>query len=177
MSSEQEYREYVHPYYYGIKASWALAVAATFLFACVTVTHLVLLCLKRAWFLIPLLFGALCAFHCKEGFIRSLPAHLPQHIRLLTLSSVETIGYAFRAAGVQQNVPNPTTYVTSSTFIIIAPAFVAASLYQLLAHIIVANGRGGSKIVLKLGTGLGFAALDILSYALQAAGKQLFFHH
>jgi RTA1 like protein len=83
----------------------------------------------------------------------------------------ETIGYAFRAAGLRQDLPNPSTYISSSTFIIIAPAFIAATLYQLLAHIIIANGRAGSRLSVKLGLGLGFGALDVLSYALQAAGK------
>jgi hypothetical protein len=78
MSSQQEYHDYVLPYYYGIKPSWALAVAATFLFACVTLTHFVLLFLKRAWFLIPLLTGALCMCHCHEKFLCSVPANYMQ---------------------------------------------------------------------------------------------------
>lgn len=54
---------------------------------------------------------------------------------------------------------------------IIAPAFIQASLYQLLVHIHQANGNGGSYMKMKLGLGLGFGALDLLAYALQAAGK------
>ena len=92
---------------------------------------------------------------------------------LLTLHSVETTGYGFRAAGLREDLPNLSTYVTSSTLVIIAPAFIAASIYQIFARIAFVSGRGTSnRLILKLGLGLGLGALDILSYALQAAGKQ-----
>jgi RTA1 like protein len=84
---------------------------------------------------------------------------------------VEVLGYSFRAKALREDFPNQSTYVTSSTLTILAPAFIAASLYQLLAHVVLANGRGGSKLILKLSLGLGLGALDVLSYALQAAGK------
>jgi RTA1 like protein len=67
--------------------------------------------------------------------------------------------------------PTPSSYVTSVTFIILAPAFVMASLYQLLAHVILANGRGSSSLVTKAALGCGFAVLDIVGYAVQAAGE------
>jgi hypothetical protein len=69
--------------------------------------------------------------------------------------------------------------MTSSTLIVVAPAFVAASLYQLLAHIILGSGSdgvlGGSKLMTKLALGCGFGALDLLGFALQAAGENLLF--
>jgi hypothetical protein len=61
---------------------------------------------------------------------------------------------------------------------IVAPAFISASLYQLLAHIVIASGEGGggigagrSNMMVKMGLGFGFGALDLLGYALQAAGE------
>jgi RTA1 like protein len=89
----------------------------------------------------------------------------------LTSLSVEVLGYGFRASGLHEEYSNPSTYVTSTTLIIVAPAFVAATLYQHLAHVILASGRGSSSLILKLGLGVGFGALDVLAYALQAAGK------
>lgn len=60
----------------------------------------------------------------------------------------------------------------SSTLITLAPMFIAATLYQLLAHIALANGRAGSReVMLKLGLGFGFGALDILAFTLQTVGK------
>jgi hypothetical protein len=59
-------------YQYGVKPFWALAVIATFLFACITLVHLGLLFLKRRWFVIPLVIGALCKSHpCKKTFKKS----------------------------------------------------------------------------------------------------------
>lgn len=172
MLTTQELHDYLDPYYYGIRASWALAVAIAFLFACVTLAHLVLLLLRRAWFLIPLAIGALGT---------SLFQRLTRKLRKifqssLTFLSVETTGYGFRAEGLREVVPKPSTYVTSSTLIIIAPAFMTASLYQLLARMALVSGRATSKrLALKLGLGFGLGALDVLSYALQAAGKQVLF--
>ena len=93
---------------------------------------------------------------------------------ILTATSVEVVGYGFRATGLHEAIPNPSTYVTSSTLITLAPGFIAASLYQLLAHIILANGRGRTQLITKLGLGIGFGALDVLGYALQAAGKSTY---
>lgn len=90
---------------------------------------------------------------------------------ILTAASVEVVGYAFRATGLHEDTPDPSTYVISSILITIAPGFIAASLYQLLAHIILANGRGRTQLITKLGLGFGFGALDVLGYVLQAAGK------
>lgn len=173
--SETEYYDWLRLYYYGVKPQWALAVVATFLFTCATLVHLVLLYFQRAWFLIPLIIGCLCMclyllYH--SATLRSSRISIRDSPDFpLTSPSVEVIGYAFRAAGLHEKVPNASTFVTSSTLIIIAPAFIAASLYQLLAHIIAANGRGGPKLMTKLGLGFGFGALDVLAYALQAAGK------
>lgn len=59
----EETKAYLHLYYYGRSPSWALAVAATFLFACITLVHFIMLCLKRTWFIIPLMTGALRMSH------------------------------------------------------------------------------------------------------------------
>jgi hypothetical protein len=59
-SDLDKYRDTMLFWYYGLAASWALAVVATFLFACTTLAHLILLFIKRSWFMIPLIIGALC---------------------------------------------------------------------------------------------------------------------
>lgn len=93
---------------------------------------------------------------------------------MLIATLVEVVGYGFRAVGLHENIPEPSTYVISGTLITLAPAAIAASLYQLLAHIILANGRGHTELIMKLGLGLGFGALDVLGYILQAAGKSTY---
>ncbi|ERF71771.1 hypothetical protein EPUS_01686 [Endocarpon pusillum Z07020] len=143
MAGELTYRDIMMLWYYGVKPSWVIAVVATFLFSCTTLVHLLILFRQQAFFAFPLLAGSL----------------------------FEVVGYGFRAAGLHEDIPDPSTYVTYSTLITLAPGFIAASLYQLLAHIILANGRGGrTQLITKLGLGCGFGILDVLGYALQAAG-------
>ena len=156
-------------YYYGLNPNWAIAVIATFLFICVTIAHLVLLFCKRAWLFIPLVIGALCSSYSSRSIQHS--PYLWKPPVMADRSLVEFLAYAFRAQGLHEKHLNPSTYVTSSTLIIIAPAFISASLYQLLAHIMLANGRGQSGLIVKAGLGVGFGALDVLSFALQAVGK------
>ncbi|KAF7510130.1 hypothetical protein GJ744_007029 [Endocarpon pusillum] len=142
MAGELTYRDIMMLWFYGIKPSWVIAVIATFLFSCATLVHLVILFRQRVFFAFPLIAGSL----------------------------FEVVGYGFRAAGLHEEIPNPSTYVTYSTLITLAPGFIAASLYQLLAHIILANGLGNTQLITKLGLGCGFGILDVLGYALQAAG-------
>jgi hypothetical protein len=60
MSLEKEIHDTLTLFYYGTSPSWALAVVTTFMFACATLVHLILPFLKRSWFMIPLVVGALC---------------------------------------------------------------------------------------------------------------------
>jgi len=62
MSAEQEYRDWLRLYFYGTNPQWAIAAVATFLFSVITIVHLGLLLLKRAWFLLPLINACLCMY-------------------------------------------------------------------------------------------------------------------
>lgn len=192
--TQEETKAYLHLYYYGRGPSWALAVAATFLFACVTLVHFTKLCFKRTWFIIPLLTGALRTSHfpvhslIRQKLIRDWFLFFPSHVQrlswfnlhVLTFPSkpVELLGYAFRAHGLRENFPREITYVRYSTLIVIAPALIAATLYQLLASLIIVNGTGGlSPWILRLSFGAGFGVLDVISYTLQAVGKSTLYYH
>lgn len=174
MAGELTYRDIMMLWYYGVKPIWVTAVVATFLFSCATLIHLVILFRQQAFFAFPLIAGSLCTSSHKQILFVTLrwePIFCKLMKPILTTTSVEVVGYGFRATGLHEDIPNPSTYVTYSTLITLAPGFIAASLYQLLAHIILANGHGRTQLITKLGLGCGFAILDVLGYALQAAGK------
>lgn len=85
---------------------------------------------------------------------------------------VETVGYIGRILS-SNETPNFTKgpYVMQSALILIAPAFLAASIYMTLGRIIaMLNAERCSLIPLRFLTKI-FVAGDVLSFLMQASGK------
>lgn len=85
---------------------------------------------------------------------------------------METVGYIGRVLS-STETPNFTKgpYVMQSALILIAPAFLAASIYMTLGRIIaMLNAERCSLIPLRFLTKI-FVAGDVLSFLMQASGK------
>ncbi|KAJ5586888.1 uncharacterized protein N7459_002653 [Penicillium hispanicum] len=129
-------------YYYA--PSTAAATIFVVLFGLSTLVHSYQLLRTRTWFMIPFLIGGIFE---TIGYIGRL------------LSSLETTTYT----------EGP--YVMQSTLILIAPAFLAASVYMTLGRIIrMLDAERSSLIKLKWLTKI-FVAGDVLSFLMQASGK------
>jgi hypothetical protein len=63
-SAEKEYTNWLRLYFYGTNPIWAIAAVTTFVFSVITIVHLALLFLKRAWFFLPLINACLCMYLC-----------------------------------------------------------------------------------------------------------------
>ncbi|KAJ5934302.1 hypothetical protein N7466_003849 [Penicillium verhagenii] len=131
-------------YYYDPSA----AAAAIFLvlFGLSTLLHYYQLLRTRTWFMIPFLIGGI----------------------------LETIGYVGRLLSSRQS-PNFTKgpYVIQSALLLIAPAFLAASIYMTLGRIIaMTDSEKCSVIKLRWLTKI-FVTGDVLSFLMQASGAGL----
>lgn len=97
----------------------------------------------------------------------------PYSITHVSILSVETIGYVGRLlSGIQ--APNFTEgpYVIQSALILIAPTFLAASIYMTLGRIIVmVDAEKLAVIKFKWLTAI-FVCGDIISFLMQASGMQ-----
>ncbi|KAF4179333.1 hypothetical protein CNMCM8694_008129 [Aspergillus lentulus] len=128
-------------YYYA--PSGAAAGIFTALFCLSTMLHLYQLVRTRTWFMIPFAVGGI----------------------------LETIGYVGRILSSTQT-PNWTKgpYIIQSALILIAPAFLAASIYMTLGRIIeMLHMQRYSIIPLRFLTKV-FVAGDVLSFMMQASG-------
>ncbi|KAJ5776604.1 uncharacterized protein N7511_001615 [Penicillium nucicola] len=108
-----------------------------------TLLHFYQLLRTRTWFMIPFVIGTI----------------------------METVGYIGRLLSSTES-PNYTTgpYIMQSALILIAPAFLAASIYMTLGRIIfMLDGEKISLIPLKWLTKI-FVAGDVLSFLMQASG-------
>ncbi|EPS30730.1 hypothetical protein POX_b02267 [Penicillium oxalicum] len=128
-------------YYY--KPSLAAAVIFTVLFGLSSILHFYQLIRTRTWFMIPFFIGAL----------------------------LETIGYIGRLLASFQ-APDYTKgpYIMQSALILIAPAFLAASIYMTLGRIIqMLDAEKLSLIRVRWLTKI-FVGGDVLSFLMQASG-------
>ncbi|KAL4922611.1 RTA1 like protein-domain-containing protein [Aspergillus aurantiobrunneus] len=128
-------------YYYAPSAAAGGIFAG--LFGVCTLLHLYQLLRTRTWFMIPFAIGG----------------------------ALETVGYIGRVLS-STETPNFTKgpYVMQSALILIAPAFLAASIYMTLGRIIaMLNAERCSIIPLRFLTKL-FVAGDVLSFLMQASG-------
>ncbi|KAF7591053.1 hypothetical protein BBP40_002013 [Aspergillus hancockii] len=135
--------EFTFYYYTPNGAAGGIFVA---LFALSTLLHLYQLIRTRTWFMIPFAIGGI----------------------------FETIGYVGRVLSTKE-APNFTKgpYVMQSALILIAPAFLAASVYMTLGRIIsMLQAERYSVIPLKWLTKI-FVAGDVLSFLMQASGAGL----
>ena len=104
----------------------------------------------KSWYLLPLLIGA----------------------------GLEFVGYIVRCLSLQQYIDNMNPlplgpYIIQSVFILVAPAFLAASIYMLLGRLVIAANAGpASPIPLRWLTKL-FVAGDVIAFLGQAAGAGL----
>ncbi|KAE8389395.1 RTA1 like protein-domain-containing protein [Aspergillus alliaceus] len=132
--------EFTFYYYTPSAAAGGIFVA---LFGLATILHLYQLLRTRTWFMIPFAIGGI----------------------------LETIGYVGRALS-SKEAPNFTKgpYVMQSALILIAPAFLAASIYMTLGRIIaMLQAERYSVIPLRWLTKI-FVAGDVLSFLMQASG-------
>ncbi|BCS23715.1 RTA1 domain-containing protein [Aspergillus puulaauensis] len=128
-------------YYYAPSGAAGGIFAA--LFGICTILHLYQLLRTRTWFMIPFAIGG----------------------------ALETVGYIGRVLS-STETPNFTKgpYVMQSALILIAPAFLAASIYMTLGRIIaMLNAERCSIIPLRFLTKI-FVAGDVLSFLMQASG-------
>ncbi|OQE29476.1 hypothetical protein PENSTE_c002G08784 [Penicillium steckii] len=128
-------------YYY--TPSTAAAAIFTVLFGLSSIMHFYQLIRTRTWFMIPFLIGGL----------------------------LETVGYIGRLLS-SLEAPDFTQgpYVMQSALILIAPAFLAASIYMTLGRIIqMLDAEQSSVIKLRWLTTI-FVAGDVLSFLMQASG-------
>ncbi|BAE64455.1 RTA1 like protein-domain-containing protein [Aspergillus flavus] len=135
--------EFIFYYYTPSGAAGGIFVA---LFALSTLLHLYQLLRTRTWFMIPFAIGGI----------------------------LETIGYVGRVLSTNE-APNYTKgpYIMQSALILIAPAFLAASIYMTLGRIItMLQAEQYSIIPLRWLTKI-FVAGDVLSFLMQASGAGL----
>ncbi|PYH91849.1 RTA1 like protein [Aspergillus ellipticus CBS 707.79] len=131
-------------YYYTPSA--AAAAIFVVLFGISSLLHLYQLVGTRSWFMIPFFIGGI----------------------------LETIGYVGRLLSSQQS-PNYSVgaYAMQSALILIAPAFLAASIYMTLGRIIrMLHAEQSSVIGLRWLTQI-FVTGDVLSFLMQASGAGL----
>ncbi|KAJ5638831.1 RTA1-domain-containing protein [Penicillium herquei] len=132
--------------YYYYNPSEAAACIFVVLFGLSTLMHFYQLVRTRTWFMIPFLIGGI----------------------------LETIGYVGRLlSGIQAPDFTEGPYVIQSTLILIAPAFLAASIYMTLGRIIVmVDAEKLAVIKFKWLTAI-FVCGDVLSFLMQASGAGL----
>ena len=131
--------------YYHYKPSLIGATIICVIFAASSVLHTYQLIRTRAWYLIPLLIGAV----------------------------IEAIGYGGRI-GSAIEAPDYTLgpYIIQALLILIAPALMAATIYMILGYIILAiDGERHSMIREKFLTKI-FVLGDIFSFMVQSTGKK-----
>lgn len=116
---------------------------------------------SRTWFCTAFIVGGLCT---------SLPPPVIRRLVLLTRTlAVEVVGYAARAVA-ENKTEQLMPYVIQSTFILVAPALFAATIYMILGRLIRSLGATSLSIIpIKLLTKI-FVCGDIASFAVQATG-------
>ncbi|KAI9648574.1 hypothetical protein NHQ30_003211 [Ciborinia camelliae] len=130
--------------FYHYNPSSAAAIAAFALFGLSAIFHAYQLISKRTWYFIPFVIGGL----------------------------FETVGYVGRFISSRQNYGDWTLlpYIIQSLFILLAPAFFAASIYMVLGRIIgLTQGEKYSLIRARWLTKI-FVGGDVLSFLMQAGG-------
>jgi hypothetical protein len=135
-----------------------------------TLLHFYQLVRTRSWFMIPFLIGGIRKFIYSEASVALI---FISHVAFCSL--VETIGYVGRLLS-SIEAPDYTKgpYIMQSALILIAPAFLAASIYMTLGRIIfMLDGEKCSLIRLKWLTKI-FVTGDVLSFLMQASGMSIF---
>ncbi|KAN0102064.1 RTA1 domain containing protein [Hyaloscypha variabilis] len=128
---------------YHYAPSTPAAVVFILLFFLATLLHAFLAVRTRTWYFIPFILGGL----------------------------FETIGYTARLISSTQSPPYTTgPYIAQTLTILLAPALLAATIYMILARLIIlVNGEKHSPISVSLLTPL-FVTGDVLSFLTQSGG-------
>lgn len=127
--------------FYKYTPSLPAAILFTIIFFLLLCHHVYIILRTRTWYFIPLTVGVV----------------------------LETLGYAMRIAShYDKEAMGP--YVMQSTFIVVAPALFAASIYMILGRLIRhLGGEEYSVIPLRWLTKI-FVAGDVLSFLMQGSG-------
>ena len=121
------------------------------------------------------LYGLLAIYHSYLCFIysRSVSYKHRYTIPLVVAACFSTAGYATRAASIK-SPGNISLYAISSSWIVISPIFVCASLYLLVAHLIRRCLPAEHQSFFKVSSrwiGRLFITSDVLSFLTQASGS------
>ena len=148
---------------YRYAPSLASAVIFCILFLLTTLLHTYQMIRRRIWFMIPLVVGGYCELLC--------PGSNPG--RLTISCSVSFVGYACRTASAQQPKGEYTLmpYVIQNSYILIAPALFAATIYMTLGRIIRLTDGDKHSIVSSRKLTWFFLLGDIFCFVLQGSGK------
>jgi hypothetical protein len=149
---------------YQYHPSLAAAIILCLLFCLTTIYHAWQMFKRRTWFLIPFVVGGFCK---QEVYWAWIYDTADTHLR------VEFVGYACRGSSARQPVGQYRLmpFVIQNSFILIAPALFAATIYMILGRVIRLTD-GDQHAIVKNGTVTRFFLIgDIFCFALQAAGK------
>ena len=146
--------------FYRYYPSLAAAIIFTLIFFASSAYHGYQLYRRKTYFFVPFLIGGVC----KSSFTVYLEA-------ITNEFSVEVIGYIGRAASSQQS-PDWTIgpYLVQNLCLLIAPAFLAASIYMELGRIIMITGGEEHSIIRRTILTKLFVFGDVLSFLIQSNG-------
>jgi hypothetical protein len=150
---------------YQYEPSTVAAVIFCILFLTTTLLHLVQMIRTKAWFLSALTIGALCEYSC---------CCLLLDITDITIQG-EFIGYAARAGSSRQEPGHYRLmpFVIQNTYILVAPALFAATIYMILGRVIrLTEGKSHSIINPGRLTKI-FVWGDVFCFLLQGAGESI----
>ena len=164
------------PQYYHYTPSVAAAGIALTCYLSTTLLHAFQMGWTRTWYWVPFLIGGVCKlpFPFQVQMQQRHHAALRSFVRLTCLI-VEITGYVCRVSNAQKTPYWVNAlYIVEQIGILVAPAFLAASMYMLFGRIIrLVEGDSRSLIRQKYQTGI-FVAGDVLSLIIQSGGKCIF---
>jgi hypothetical protein len=149
---------------YQYHPSLAAAIIFSLLFCLTTIYHAWQMSKRRTWFLIPFVVGGFCKLEVQLAWIYDTA-----DIHLI----VEFVGYACRGISARQPVGQYRLmpFVIQNSFILVAPALFAATIYMILGRVIRLTD-GDRHAIVRNGIVTRFFLIgDIFCFALQAAGK------
>ncbi|PSN72725.1 RTA1-domain-containing protein [Corynespora cassiicola Philippines] len=141
MSSSEDFNDTDDFEYYRYEPSLAAAIIFVVLFSVTTLLHMFQSFRKRAWFFIPFLIGGWC----------------------------EIVGYIGRVLS-SKDQEDRTAFIMQTLLLLLAPAFYAASVYMILARIIILTDGQPFALVRPTWLTKIFVGGDVISLLMQGAG-------
>lgn len=150
---------------YQYDPSLAATIIFCILFLCTTILHTYQMLMKRVWFLIPLVIGGYC----------KLTTKIANAVKTNSFLTVESIGYACRTKSATQPHGQYTLmpYVIQNSYILLAPAIFAATIYMILGRVITLTDGNTHSIVSGRKLTWFFLLGDMFCFALQGGGEGL----